>query len=177
MRLATGMDAITDQVGVRRTLLVLSSIGAGVIHAAVVPEHLDEAWAFGGFFILAAGFQIGWAIPVVLRRSVSVYLTGALANGAMIGIWVVSRTIGLPIGPEPWMAEPAGTLDVAATCLELLPVAGSLALLRARPRGDRHGAVIDSIRFDEEVPKLVATVEIAKKSNRAEHARASEVRP
>jgi hypothetical protein len=48
----------------------------------------------------------------------------------------MSRTIGLPIGPEPWMAESAGTLDIMATFLELVLVAGSLALLRLRAHGD-----------------------------------------
>jgi hypothetical protein len=122
---------------------VTSSIAAGVVHAAVVPEHLEEAWLFGVFFIAAAVFQISWTIRVVLGPSSAVYSAGALANGAMIGIWFVSRTIGLPTGPEPWMAESAGMLDVAATVLELLLVAGSL-VLRARVHEDGLRTADDS---------------------------------
>ena len=98
------------------------SIGAGVIHAAVVPEHLAEEWTFGAFFILVAAFQIAWAIVVVLMPSTTVSTIGALANGAIIGVWALSRTTGLPIGPEAWAPEPVSTLDVTATLIELLLV-------------------------------------------------------
>jgi len=107
---------------------------AGVIHAAVVPEHLAEQWAFGAFFILAAVFQIAWAIVLVLRPTAIVITTGVLANGAIIAVWALSRTIGLPIGPEAWMPEPVSTVDVTATSAELLLVA-SLVLVRARRAG------------------------------------------
>jgi hypothetical protein len=135
MRLTARLDRTTDRTGTLRTLLAVSSIAAGLIHAAVVPEHLEEAWIFGLFFILAAGFQIAWAIPVVLGRSVVIYATGALANGAIIGIWLVSRTTGVPIGPDAWMPEPAAALDVTATLLELLLVVSSLVLFRQRVHG------------------------------------------
>jgi hypothetical protein len=98
------------------------SIAAGVIHAAVVPEHLEEWWVFGAFFIITAVFQVVWAAVVVLRPAAIVYTNGALVNGAIIAVWALSRTLGLPIGPEAWMPEPASTLDVAATLMELLLV-------------------------------------------------------
>jgi hypothetical protein len=131
MKPSTRSNRTADRTVRIRILLASSSIAAGLVHAAVVPEHLEEAWVFGVFFIAAAVFQTSWAILIVSRPSPGVYAAGALANGAMIGIWFVSRTIGLPIGPEPWMAESAGMLDITATVLELLLVAGSL-VLRAR---------------------------------------------
>ena len=132
MRPTRTVQRSIDRPGPLLPLLAGSSVAAGVIHAGVVPEHLEEAWIFGLFFILAAGFQIAWAIPAVTSRSSGVYLIGAVANGAMIGIWLLSRTLGVPIGPEPWVAEPAEVLDVVSTGLEVLIVAGSLAILRAR---------------------------------------------
>ena len=71
-----------------------------MIHAAVVPEHLVEYWVFGAFFILTAVFQLAWAVVVVLRPSAIVYTAGALINGAIIALWALSRTIGLPIAPR-----------------------------------------------------------------------------
>jgi hypothetical protein len=68
-------------------------------------------------------------MAVLFRPAVIVYAIGALANGATIGIWLVSRTIGLPIGPDPRMPEEIQSLDVAATSLELLLVVGSGAIL------------------------------------------------
>lgn len=144
MRPLTHIDRTADRTADVRILLASSSVAAGVIHAAVVPEHLEEAWVFGVFFMLAAAFQIAWAIPVASRPSSAIVAVAALANGAMIGIWFVSRTIGLPIGPEPWMAEPAGMLDVTATVLELMLVAGSLVLW-ARLSADGLRTADDSI--------------------------------
>jgi hypothetical protein len=120
--------------------LAVSSLAAGVIHVAVVPEHLKEDWVFGIFFILAGALQIVWAIPVFFGPSALAYVAGALGNGALIGIWVVSRTIGLPIGPEAWMPEPVRAPDITATLLELLLVVGSLVLVRQRG----HAGNIDS---------------------------------
>jgi hypothetical protein len=67
----------TSSADIARPLLVSSSIAAGLIHASVEVEHLEEAWGSGVFFILAACFQIAWAILVLLRPSSAGYSTGA----------------------------------------------------------------------------------------------------
>ena len=38
----------------------------------------------------------------------------------MIGVWIVSRTTGMPFGPDQWQAESIGPLDLAATAGEAL---------------------------------------------------------
>jgi hypothetical protein len=73
---------------------------------------------------------IAWAILVVLNPGARILGIGTLANGALIGIWLVSRTIGVPIGPDTWTPERVGALDVGATLLEVVLVAGSAAILR-----------------------------------------------
>ena len=143
MRLTRTFQRSTDRPGPLPSLVAISSVAAGVVHAGVVPEHLEEAWVFGLFFILAAVFQLAWAIPAMTSRTTGVYLIGAAANGAMIGTWLLSRTLGVPIGPEPWVAEPAGVLDILATGLEVLIVAGSLAILRARRQVVRGRSALD----------------------------------
>jgi hypothetical protein len=50
---------------------------------------------------------------------------GLTVNAATVVLWAVTRTEGLPIGPEHWTAEPVGTPDVIAGVLELVIVAGS----------------------------------------------------
>jgi uncharacterized membrane protein YsdA (DUF1294 family) len=117
------------------------SIGAGVIHAAVVPEHLAEQWTFGVFFILVAVFQFAWAIVVVLKPSAIVFTTGALANGAILAVWALSRTIGLPIGPQAWVPEPVSTADVTATLMELLLVVSVLLASGPVHRGNHRADV------------------------------------
>jgi hypothetical protein len=105
------------------------SAGAGAIHFAVIQSHFEEYWAFGVFFATAAWLQILWAMWVVARPERWAALAGIAINGAITAVWVVSRTIGIPFGPEPGMVETAEFVDVAATSLQVLAVLGAVALL------------------------------------------------
>ncbi len=44
-------------------------------------------------------------------------------------LWAVSRTAGLPFGPEPWMPEPVGRPDFTATLLEGATIVALVLLL------------------------------------------------
>jgi hypothetical protein len=60
-------------------------------------------------------------------------LVGALiGNAIVVVVWIVSRTVGLPLGPEAWAVEPASFLDVLSTFLEIGIVAG-VATVLSRP--------------------------------------------
>lgn len=118
----------------RSSVFVLSALGsvvAGAIHAVVVPEHLEEWWLFGAFFIACAIFQFAWAVAVLTSPTRAVLLLGIVGNAAMVAIWAASRTAGLPLGPEPWMSEPVGALDLVATGLELFIVGAAAWALSA----------------------------------------------
>jgi hypothetical protein len=105
-----------------------ASIASGAIHFSVINEHFNEAWYFGVFFMLAAWAQVGWAILVVGRPTRRVLTAGAVLQLALVGIYIWSRTTGLPIGPDPWKPEDVAFLDVMATVLELV-AAGAAGLL------------------------------------------------
>ena len=124
----------------RRSILAFTSLAAGAIHAVVVPEHLEEALLFGAFFAAAAIFQIAWAAMLRDGRDRDRWFlsVGVVANAALIVLWAVSRTVGVPVGPEPWMPEPKGVLDVTATVLELILVA--VALLWSSGPRDADGS-------------------------------------
>jgi hypothetical protein len=47
MRPSTRADRPSDRTSELRIILAISSIGAGVIHAAVVPRHLEEEASSG----------------------------------------------------------------------------------------------------------------------------------
>jgi hypothetical protein len=99
------------------------SIGAGLIHLAVIPAHLDEGWLFAAFFAASAAFQLGWA-PLHLRRPDRlVRQSGRFVNGLIVGVWLWSRIVGLPIGPEPGLPEAIGFPDLLATAFEIALVA------------------------------------------------------
>jgi hypothetical protein len=111
-----------------------ASLGAAAIHFAVVPEHLEEWPAAGLFFVVLAIFQAAWAVAYLWRPSRWAIAVGILANLATAALWLVSRTIGLPFSPEPWVPEEIGLLDVVASALELFLVVGLLVAARRSRR-------------------------------------------
>jgi hypothetical protein len=109
------------------------SAGAAILHSWVVPEHLREYWLFGCFFIAVAAGQLLWAGTVVRRPTRQVHAFGAVGSALLISIWAASRSTGLPVGPEPWMPEPAAVLDVSCAVLEAGIIALTVRALQARP--------------------------------------------
>lgn len=109
--------------------LGLLSLVAAVIHFAVTPEHFEEYVLFGVFFVVLAAFQLVWGVVMPQRPSPWVLWVGLLVNLGVIVIWVVSRTAGLPIGPEAGEAEEIGVLDGVSTAAEALIVLGTAWLL------------------------------------------------
>src|SRR3954468_7545938 len=76
-----------------------AALGAAAIHAYVAPEHLREWWLYGGFFIGVTGVQLALALLVLRRPTVAVLLGGIWGTVPLIGIYVASRTTGLPLAP------------------------------------------------------------------------------
>ncbi|MEO6349359.1 MAG: hypothetical protein ABIP53_01785 [Candidatus Limnocylindrales bacterium] len=98
------------------------SLGAAAIHFAVVEQHLADDLALGLFFIGLGLFQAIWSLMYVLRHNRPVAWVAIAVNAAVIGIWLVSRTVGLPFGPDAWQREAVGGLDLVSTVFELLLV-------------------------------------------------------
>jgi hypothetical protein len=134
---------------VRRWAAAALLLVAAAIHLAVTGEHFREWFAAGVFFLLLGAAQLllagavlrldpGWPAPAAV----------AVSLGSVV-LWVVSRTTGLPFGPEAGMPEPVGLMDAAASLAEALTVgllwSGATAgrgrrtrpagRTRARPRG------------------------------------------
>jgi hypothetical protein len=117
----------------RRTLLAyvaLCSAAAATIHLAVVWPHANESLLLGVLFALAGAFQLAWAPLVLVRPSRRVLAAGAVVNAGIALAWAVSRTVGLPFGPEAWSPEPVGLADSAATIFELAIATGAVILRR-----------------------------------------------
>jgi hypothetical protein len=99
-----------------------ASTGAAAIHYAVVAEHFDEWWGFGLFFVASAVAQLVWAVAVMASRSRFLIWVGVIGNAAIVLLWVVTRTVGTLVGPEPATPEPIGLADSVATAFELIIV-------------------------------------------------------
>jgi hypothetical protein len=109
--------------------LAAVSLGAAGIHFAVIVPHLDEYTPFGIFFLIVAWFQTTWAVLVVATNDRRVLTAGLVVNALVMAIWVWSRTAGLPIGPEPGVAEEIGPADTISTALEAVLVVWTTLLL------------------------------------------------
>jgi hypothetical protein len=99
------------------------SLGAAAIHFAVIGEHFAEYPPYGVAFTAFAWFQVGWAAAFVVTHGRAVAIGAIAVNGGALAVWAASRTVGLPIGPEPGALEPVGPLDIAAAALEIALIA------------------------------------------------------
>lgn len=116
--------------GVLRTWAGFASLGAGLVHTAVIREHFEHWWAFGIYFAVLSVYQLGWCLAAMSARSVPLKRVTLAVNGGVVGLWLVTRTIGLPVGPGKWEPEALGRADVAATAMQILII--GLLLLHSR---------------------------------------------
>ncbi len=85
--------------------------------------------------------QLGYGLLLLRqpRRSWGLYAAGLAGTLAIIGLYVVSRTLGTPPpGPSAGEVEPVGWLDVASKLFELTLVGILVALLRTPPSRERR---------------------------------------
>ena len=110
----------------------LLSLAAAVIHVWVMPEHFEEWWGYGLFFLIAAIAQALYAIVILRAPTPTLLRVGIIGNLAIIALWVVTRTIGIPVfGPHAGDIEAIGIFDAASKLAELLLVVVLGALLRS----------------------------------------------
>ena len=108
-----------------------ASLGTGLVHFAVVQDHLAESWYHGTFFAVVGAAQVGWGLWALSGTSVPRPRTTAAATLALIALWAVSRTIGLSLDPLTAVPEPVGTADALAVLLELALIG---CIVAAMPR-------------------------------------------
>ena len=100
-----------------------ATAGSALVHFAVAPEHFAEWWGFGLFFVLCAEVQLGWALLLGRIRNNRMLAVGIAGSLALVAVWALSRTTGLPFGPEPGVPEEIGLPDVVSVVLELITAA------------------------------------------------------
>src|SRR3954453_11383483 len=105
------------------------SLWSGYIHFVFMQSHWQEWWAYGAFFLAAGVGQLLYA-PLLLRfRWTWLLLVGIAGNVAIVGMYLVSRTAGPPLGPHAHAIEPAGLAALAPAAGEVALVAILIALL------------------------------------------------
>lgn len=93
--------------------------GAALIHAAVMRAHLDHWRPESMFFLVLTMAEAYLAVGLLLWDSWGLYMATIALNLATAAIWLWSRTVGLPIGPDAFHAESIGALDAICTAFEL----------------------------------------------------------
>jgi hypothetical protein len=131
-----------------RTSLALASLSAGLIHVMAGFHHWTEWWLFGfGMFVMAVT-QLGAAAWLGFTGSRLALLATIVINVPIVGLWVWSRTFGLPFGPEPGEAEAIGIPDAVCTFTELVLVGGVFALLlEASERALKRWSTVALVTF------------------------------
>jgi hypothetical protein len=127
--------AIRATKGLMYSAVALSLVAA-LIHLWVTPEHFGEWWGYGTFMLAAFVAQAIYAVFLLeWPRWPLLLLAGASGNLAIIGMWVVSRTVGTPLGPMAGEIEGMGTLDLICTASEVALVVLLVGLLNLYRRG------------------------------------------
>jgi hypothetical protein len=98
------------------------ALAAGAIHLAQIGPHFEDGWVFAAFFFVVGIMQVAAAALLLRPRPAAWFRFGLLGTAVVIGIWVLSRTVGLPFGEEPGEREPLGAADAAATLAEAMTV-------------------------------------------------------
>jgi hypothetical protein len=135
-----GMEVRTGPATVRPCLLsslAALSVGAAAIHFAVVFEHFTEYALYGVFFLVISWAQVIWPAVLLWRPSRLWLWLGIVGNAIVIAVYVASRTVGLPFGPDLHNAESVGALDVVSCVLEFGIIVACAALLCRPSLADR----------------------------------------
>lgn len=117
-------------------------LGSAAIHATVVSDHYEEWAAAGLFFVTLQAALALLGLAVLLVRSRPVAVVAMTVSAVTLGVWVLSRSLGMPFGPADMQApEAVGAADLACGLLELatigflVPTALDLSERRRRALG------------------------------------------
>jgi hypothetical protein len=117
-------------------LLAACAFSAGV-HVALAPEHLAESAPLGLGFLASAALLLALGLGIYARPdSVRLPPLIAILSGALIGAYVASRTVGLPVlHPAPEAVDPLGMITKG---VEVVAVVLSLHLFVENAAGSRR---------------------------------------
>src|SRR5713226_3442435 len=104
------------------------AMAAGVLQLAQIGPHMEEDPRFGAFFLVLGLIELAGGLYLISpvgpeRARLALAWFGIVGSLATICIWAISRTIGLPFGPDPGTPEAVGLADVASDLFELFTAA------------------------------------------------------
>jgi hypothetical protein len=113
---------------VRATVL---AVALGIIHFMATPLYFDQWLGYGLFFFAAAALQVMYSMSLAASPPNRALLwVGIVGNALAIALWVVTRTVGIPVGPMAGEVLPIGLLDGVAQLLEAAQIVHLAVLLQ-----------------------------------------------
>lgn len=104
---------------------------AAAAHGFLSPAHFEEWWGYGIFFAVTGVIQAVWGLALFTHAinpkdsgdkwrplTTGLYVLGILGNLFTMILYVVSRTYGVPFGPEAGVAEQVAPVDVVTKAAE-----------------------------------------------------------
>jgi hypothetical protein len=142
-----------------RLLLASLAIAAGAVHLAMSPIHASSSTTEAVGFAVVGWAQIALGIGMLVRPSREVLFITLILNAGVIGAYIVSRTVGLPVGANAGNADSVEAVDLMVTIFEGVLVAGA-ALLLLKPDlasldGDASSLSFEKIAVASAIPLLV----------------------
>jgi hypothetical protein len=113
------------------------SLVAGLVQLRLVPQHFEEWWAYGAFFLVAALAQSLYATVLLLWPKGVILLAGMAGNSLAVLTYLVTRS------PGTGHASDIGVLDalVTASGVGMVAALGFLLLSRLSQEGRTVGLV------------------------------------
>jgi peptidoglycan/LPS O-acetylase OafA/YrhL len=128
-RVAAGRRTLGSRWSAAVLAAAVLSMAAGWIHFAFVASHWRDWWAYGAFFLATGVFQALLA-PALLRwPSAWTALAGIVGNLGIVGMYVLSRTSGIPMGPHTGVVEKATVVDLTCTAGEIVLIGVLLGMV------------------------------------------------
>ena len=112
------------------------SLVAGLVQLRAVPQHFEEWWAYGAFFLLAALAQSLYGTVLLLWPNVRVLLAGMAGNSSMVLTYHFTRS------SEMEKAGDIGALDLLTTVSGTAIVAALGYLLLSQLHYDRRAVAL-----------------------------------
>jgi hypothetical protein len=117
------------------------SVLAAAIHVRVAPEHFSQWWGYGAFFVACALAEVGYLWLLARHPGNRVLQVGIWGSMATMLMYFVSRTAGIPLGPEAGVVETVDGIGATATAAE----AGLLLLLCSLLDGDARRRTLNAL--------------------------------
>jgi hypothetical protein len=102
----------------------------GIIHILATPLYFGQWLGYGIVFVAVAVLQVMHSMVLAVNPPRRIYLwAGIVGNVLIVAAWLLTRTVGVPMGPMAGEVLPIEFLDGLAQVLEVTQIVHLSVLL------------------------------------------------